>query len=137
MKERFSRKSDAGKQPVKIETSIPTHRIWDMLVGAFEGGSNYWYVVTDINYANLSKEDFTYIHEVPLEAGCSLTIEDKNEEEGTSEKWVLNREKLEKGLVVMHDKYPKHYGDFIAENDDATTADVYLQCCLFGEIVFG
>ncbi len=28
-------------------------------------------------------------------------------------------------------------GDMLAENDDATTGDVFLQCALFGELVFG
>jgi len=38
---------------------------------------------------------------------------------------------------VMHDDYPSHYGDAISENDDAGTGDVYLQCCLFGEVIYG
>lgn len=34
-------------------------------------------------------------------------------------------------------KYPRHWADVLAENDDATTGDVFLQCCLFGECIFG
>jgi len=37
----------------------------------------------------------------------------------------------------MASEAPRHFADFIAENDDAETADVFLQCCLFGRIVFG
>jgi hypothetical protein len=37
----------------------------------------------------------------------------------------------------MAREYGRHFSDMIAENDDATTADVFLQCCLFGELVYG
>ena len=51
--------------------------------------------------------------------------------------YTLDRAGIEKGLLIMKSVYPRHFGDAIAENDDATTGDVFLQCCLFGEVVFG
>jgi hypothetical protein len=44
---------------------------------------------------------------------------------------------IESGLQVMADKYPKHFADFMSEEDDCVTADVFLQCCLFGDIIYG
>jgi hypothetical protein len=43
---------------------------------------------------------------------------------------------IKSGLKVMAEKYPHHWQDFVSENDDAITGDVFLQCCLFGEIVY-
>jgi hypothetical protein len=40
-------------------------------------------------------------------------------------------------LALMAEKEPRHFGDFMGENDDATTSDVFLQLCLFGEVVYG
>jgi hypothetical protein len=37
----------------------------------------------------------------------------------------------------MADKYPRHIADILSENDDATTGDVFLQLCLFGDVVYG
>jgi len=37
----------------------------------------------------------------------------------------------------MAEKYPRHFHNFLEENDDAETGDVFIQCCLFGEIVYG
>ncbi len=37
----------------------------------------------------------------------------------------------------MRDKYPKHFGDALAHNDDAYTGDTFIQCALFGEAIFG
>lgn len=47
------------------------------------------------------------------------------------------KESIEKGLQVMADKYPRHFNDIITENDDAETADVFVQCAVLGEVVFG
>jgi hypothetical protein len=32
---------------------------------------------------------------------------------------------------------PQHFADFLNENDDADTGDVFVQCCLLGEIRYG
>jgi hypothetical protein len=36
-----------------------------------------------------------------------------------------------------HAQYRSHFGDMIGETGDATTGDVFLQCCLLGEVVYG
>lgn len=41
------------------------------------------------------------------------------------------------GLRVMALKYPRHFANFLSDNYDAITGDVFVQCCLFGEILFG
>lgn len=110
-------------------------RVQDLLCCALEGGSNYWYEITAFNYPNgLTKDDLEYPHlELPFRGG-SLSISDIEDGEPCGE---LNREACERGLQVMADKYPKHYADFLGENEDAETGDVFLQCALLGEIVYG
>ena len=49
----------------------------------------------------------------------------------------LNFTTMKQGIQIMADKYPEHFANVINENDDAETGDVFLQCCLFGEVVFG
>lgn len=44
---------------------------------------------------------------------------------------------IERALQLMADKYPRHWIDFINENTDATTGDVFLQLCVFKEVVYG
>jgi len=38
---------------------------------------------------------------------------------------------------VMAKKEPRHFADFLKEDYDETTGDVFLQCCLFGEVIYG
>lgn len=48
----------------------------------------------------------------------------------------LNLKKIKKGLAVMAKKETSHFADFIQENADENTADVFLQCCLFGKVIY-
>lgn len=50
---------------------------------------------------------------------------------------ILKLSTLKKGLKVMSEKYPKHFKDFLIENCDAITGDVFLQCCVEGEVIYG
>jgi hypothetical protein len=42
-----------------------------------------------------------------------------------------------KAMNVMAMNYPRHFADFLNEAADAITADAFLQCCLFGALIYG
>ena len=42
-----------------------------------------------------------------------------------------------KGSQIMANKYTWHFDNFINDNADAETGDVFLQCSVLGDIVFG
>lgn len=54
----------------------------------------------------------------------------------TGDIWILNEDAVKRGVEAMADKYLRHFMDMVSERGDADTGDVFLQCCLFGEIVF-
>ena len=58
-------------------------------------------------------------------------LEDKETE------YSLTLEIIKKGLITMAKKEPQHFADLLSDNDDNTTGDVFLQCCLFGKVVYG
>ncbi len=129
---------DTQEEQVELTLAVSHERINDLLTSAFEGGSNYWYCIDSFNYPEgQTKEsleiEFEHI-ELPLKGG-SLTISDRETEGG--ETYTLDKEACLRGLKVMAEMYPRHFADWRDENDDAITADVYLQCCLFGDIVYG
>ena len=122
---------------VEVPIKITKDRIENLLISAFEGGSNYWYVILE----KIGEIDAS-IYEHPFIEGGGLIIgdveaDDPYDDEAAFPPTTLNREALQRGMVIMAKKYPKHFADFIAENDDAWTGDAYLQCCLLGELVFG
>ena len=50
---------------------------------------------------------------------------------------TLTAESWAKGEKLMSEQQREHLGDILAGNDDATTADVFLQFALMGELVYG
>jgi hypothetical protein len=70
----------------------------------------------------------------PLNEGGSLGIVST---EPASDVFRLDLKSIGLGLDALASKYPRHFADLINENTDAITADVLLQCCLFGELIYG
>jgi len=131
----------------KITVTITTTKefsneeINDLVSTALEGGINYWCrkaVATeskeDKKYVGVSDEDqskIDFISDV-ISYGGSLTLYDAE----SSDKWVLNLEKLLKGIQ----KYCEHNNitpSNMMEDYDADTADIIVQYALFDEQVFG
>ena len=125
-----------GDISVTVTTTheIPEQRIKDLLTTALEGGSNYWYRIDSFNYPPGQTEESLRLEfphlDLPFVKGGSLSISAP----GSGEKLrILNRATIEAGMKVFAQKYPKHFADFMAENDDAITGDIFLQTCLYGE----
>lgn len=141
-------------QPFTVSRAIEDKDVCNLLVSALEGGSNYWYMIEE----SVQPKAWTfslwrewkpgtkspYFSDVPFNEGGALIFSVKSEERDEdlarkeeAERYTLDREAMQRGLTLMAAESPRHYADFIAENDDAITADVWLQYCLFGEVKFG
>lgn len=117
--------------------------IEDLLCCAFEGGSNSWYSRLDI-YAPpvgynlqdwklfLEKHDLVFHLSTPVFGG-KLELWTKED----NERFVLDCDSLERGLNILARDYPWHWKSFMDDAFDAYTGDAFLQCCLFGSIVYG
>jgi hypothetical protein len=133
---------------VTLPLQVKLKDIASLLVNAFEGGSNYWYEIKSYRKPKtftFKLDDLelgAYPHcDYPLNkgGGVRVGIKDENglEDPKTKKPVMLNLAKVTKGLQVMAKKYPHHFANFMADNADAETGDVFLQCCLYGEIIYG
>lgn len=141
---------------ITVSQKVSLERIADLLCSALEGGSNYWYMIQDkvepkiwsIDERPVYKDKETarkninvhYLHYYPLNEGGALMIDDERADDPELKKPVrLDLERVKKGveLFASSKEYAHHYRDFIQENEDAITADVFLQFCIFGEVIYG
>ena len=51
--------------------------------------------------------------------------------------WTLDMEAIERGLKLVAEKEPRRLAEIMSEDYDAETADVFIQYCVLGEIVYG
>jgi hypothetical protein len=59
------------------------------------------------------------------------------EDEYSGDVHKLTWKKMCDGIKVMIQKQPSHFSDVMQDNDDAITADVWIQCALLGEVIYG
>ena len=109
---------------ISIRNYVTREEIENLLDCASRG-SDYW-----------SENDLGYESEVKKVLVTTRGITIKDIEAEPNKYFSLNLVKIKKGLKVMANKYPKHFANFIAEDYDAITGDVFLQCCLFGEVIY-
>ena len=134
---------------------ITEQRMRDLLCTAFEGGmSSQWALYADCEIRDgLTIEDFheggseavkvsefsPSHHLIPFVEGCTLIMEDIEDvdDDGKPTLYRLDRAAMIRGLELMAEKHPRHFNDFMEENDDAITGDVWLQLACMGEVIYG
>lgn len=114
-----------------VETEINSEFVKNLMINAVESGIYYWCVKVRSNFEHNKESEDPYYAQVSND-GWSIKVYDEE-----NECHYLNRDSLKKGIHIMKNKYGRHYNDAINENDDAITADVYFQCCTYGEVIYG
>lgn len=131
-----------------IEITIPINldRVASLLVTAFEGGTGYWCGLDDANHvkpAEIVKLDdfedvYPHVH-YPLSVGGSLALAELPNgdwDDPQNVNHVLDLPTIINGLARFARDYPWHFSNLMSNNEDAETGDAFLQCCLFGILVY-
>lgn len=119
---------------VQVTKNISVSDIENIIVTAFEGGTNYWCGIDNTTPEwNTKPKDMPvsqYIVEL-LVSGETVKLYDVEDE---SKEWELNLQKLLSGYILNCEKRPH---DCDIEDGDATTADCIVQYALFGDVIYG
>jgi len=117
---------------IKIESIVTENDIEDVIVGALEGGSNYWLGFKrsqiDFQFKPKGEPVSIWITKLLLEG---KTIETFDIEDDKQKIFDLNLEKLIKGIQLNAIRNPDR------EMWDAEDCDCVIQYALFDEIIFG
>jgi hypothetical protein len=126
-----------------IRKEISKDIVERVIVGAIEGGSNYWYFLSQ-EAVDTIKSTTKEMHSEPLamrlvesvKRGYKIPINDyENVDEVLGHISLKTMGKrTEKLIKDGHGLYLEHFSN---ENDDATSADVVFQYWVMGELVFG
>ena len=114
---------------VKKVVRVSMEDVQEVLIGAFEGGSNYW-----LGKVKVKDKDYKggkYASDV-IGLGGELIL---TTTEG--EKHTLTQEKMIKGIQIYLDSTNLQNFPFEETNPDGFTYDNMVQYALFGELVYG
>jgi hypothetical protein len=128
-----------------IVKDIPRQVIEDVFVTALEGGSNYWYWLSDESIVKIRKavpSDVdpylsTAITKAILDHGVEVGINDAESED--EELGVISRETMYERLKNLSEDeaYQWAFEQEMNEEGDASSSDVWMQYMAMGEVVFG
>ena len=128
---------EPAPREIGVNVEVSDERIESLLCCAMEGGSHYWCRIK--RYENPDEEPVEYKHlELPLtKRGAVVCVESTDEPLDKLPEWRLDRAAVERGLKLLAAEPPRHWADFIRENEDAATGAVFLQLSMLGEVVYG
>jgi hypothetical protein len=123
---------------VKATVRIPHEKIQDLITTALEGACRYW---ASYKFPQDWKEKYVSYEQIPFKDG-DIEVYDVETDELLG---YLNRASIKVGLQLMADRKDmkgkqipaRHFRNLAADNEDAETADVFMQLAVMGEIVFG
>jgi len=128
-----------GLPRIAITATVDWSKITNAIIGAFEGGSTYWLRGCDYTYRPDGVEGNPLYAEDQFWAKggkMNLIYDDPDDQEQRATKEVGLLE-IKAALRSMAEKDPRHFGDLVSENDDASTHDVFIQHVLFNEVIYG
>lgn len=121
--------------------TLTDERRLDMLTGALEGGSNYWYEIKEtadsiIRECTPEMQGRPFVDRMfmAIKQGRAIQVHDCETDELLGE---ITMQAMEEGEKLMQAKHPEHFADILSENDDATTADVWFQMVVLKDLVYG
>ena len=128
---------------------ITPRRIADLMVTAIEGGIGYWCSgvklrsAGDVNFDRVHKGPWYDNPEVYENPELKIEVIEAEGSDGTENvTHTIGLKEMEKGFVLLQTFGADHckgycWRDFLNDNEDAITADVWLQLATFGELVYG
>jgi len=125
---------------IQIEIDITQEMVESLVVGALEGGSNYWYWIdTDDFEADLPKENeplaMRIAKAVYTNPSFKMPVYDIEDEEDLL--GFFSQKSLKEGLIKAAKEYPDRFNSLVDGEEDAEDCDVIFQLCVMGEITFG
>jgi hypothetical protein len=125
------------EQTILVTTTVQISYddIANLMISAFEGGSNYWCM--SVNPGKEALETFGNDWYTKPEFWASdFTLKIVYDPEDTSSTTIYHDDLID-GLNLMADVYPWHFNAIVVDEADANTADVLWQCMVLKEVVYG
>lgn len=133
---------------VLVNYELKPEIVQSLLVDCFEGGYSGWIRkaerVTgnydpDANLVWYGQDAFVGVGDNTINNfKFKLTYdgEDENEGEGKTTK-MMTPYQVAHGLAILSQANPSVFTRIITQEGDALDADAFMQCCVFGKIVYG
>ena len=114
----------------------------DQLCTALEGGSNYWYMIGNIDRKHFIKGKpiaDNIARSIILDKDFYLEVYDRESEDEDTPDLLgkVSYDSIVNAFSIMSREYPQTLANILSGDFDADDSDVWFQLATMGEIVFG
>jgi hypothetical protein len=125
----------------RLSPNVSAQKIRDQIVTAFEGWSNYWLYRAKLLRSDVKPTETPWysdpkVFEEKFEIQLGYDEPDGYEGEGRG-RMLITETSVRNGLNVMARDYPERFAAIVDGSADADTADVFIQCAMFGKAIYG
>jgi hypothetical protein len=125
-----------------IQFEIKDAIINDQLCTALEGGSNYWYMIGQIDRKHFVKGDTipdNLVRSFLADKDFYLEVYDLESEDEDNPDLLgkVTYESMQKAFSIMSKDYPVTLGSILSGDYDADDSDIWFQIATMGEVVYG
>lgn len=115
-----------------VKTDVSKARVASLLE-CWSSRYSTWAIAIQVARApkTRAKPDDCFLARHALNGGAAFLEDDEGKQH------TLDRAAVEKGLNLMPKVSPRQWGAFLDGQEDAETADQFMQLALFGKIVYG
>lgn len=124
---------------VTVCHEVSAKNIMYQICAAVEGGIGYWAESFKLKSSSIAPTEAPWYSDTALYTGDFTieVIEHEEHKEGRGVSTLLTPDSLRRGLHLMAEKDPKQFKSILDEDGDAITADLLIQYCAFGEVIYG
>ena len=138
---------DSADDKIITTVEIDWEKVANAVVGAIESGYSPWFREFTVAEESCTlraeiknRGDIWYATGEFWQRGgkATLAYDVPDEDEGTFNGHAeFGKAEIQRGLQIMAVKYPRHFADLMSENDDAATHDVFMQCAILEDVIYG
>jgi len=139
----------------KFEVETTRKRLGDLFITTMESGYSPWVhksvlvslefadpkaVIAHQNSTTISPDLVWWGHDTMYEGEFTIELvyDREEDEEGAAQgQRRLNPADFIRGLAVLAKESPYKLGEFLHDNEDGPCADCWLQCVVFGKVIYG
>lgn len=98
--------------------------------------------ITDLLHGHGGSYSMSWLDEISgqwIDGSCTVRFLREDQDEGDEPKGRkrIGSATVRKAMALFAKNSPRHFGDFLEENDDDITFDVFAQYCIFGKVIYG
>lgn len=118
-----------GEFTVDVRFQLKRQLLVDLIIAAFEGGSNYW-------ITRIYREDGLPTYHLRYVSGLTVYHRPCGDDEEPAPH-PLSEERLAWAIGEMSHAYPRQFSSIVSDSWDADTADAVVQLAVLGGLVYG